>query len=87
MKNGKLNDLNQIVQILTYFSDMLSLHLSKHPHAKTWGLCFVAVRLLGKDLHLLHRGTQGSPQNVYRSVDIPIVVRTTFGACPLSIRK
>ena len=41
----------------------------------------------GNVLHLLHRGTTSSPQNVYRSVDISIVVRTTFRTCPLSIRE
>ena len=38
-------------------------------------------------LHHLHRGTASSSQNVYRSVDVSIVVRTTFRACPLPIRK
>ena len=46
----------------------------KAPKPKGLGLCFVAVRLPRKVLHLLHRGTQGSPQDIYRSVDISIVV-------------
>ena len=46
----------------------------KAPKPKGLGLCFVAVSLPRKDLHLLHRGTQGSPQNVYRSVDVSIMV-------------
>ena len=61
--------------------------MSRHPHRKRWGLCFVAVRLPKKDLHLLHRGTQGSPQDVYRSVYVSIVVRATFRTGPLPIRE
>ena len=46
-----------------------------------------SLRFRGNVLRLLHNGTTGSPQNVDRSVDIPIVVGTTFRARPLPIRE
>ena len=46
----------------------------KAPKPKGLGLCFIAVRLPRKVLHLLHRGTQAAPQDIDGSVDVPIVV-------------
>ena len=51
-------------------------------------MCFVAVRLLSKVLRLHHSdGNQAHHENVDRSVDVPIMVRTTFGTYPMSIFK
>ena len=44
-------------------------------------------RFRGNVLHLLHRGTPSSPQDIDSSVDVSIVVRTTFRTGPLPIRK
>ena len=44
-------------------------------------------RFRGNVLGSLHRGTQGSPQDVYRSVYVPVVVRTTIRTRPLPIRE
>ncbi len=63
--------------------------LSRHPLPKGRGLCFVATAVFQAStvLLLLHRGNTSCPQNVYRRVDVSVVVATTFRTYPLPVRK